>query len=104
MPEFRFHSISGEQVDRISPNYVAIILTISRLGLLPVIFCLFVTELWPLIDVRMLFLLNVFTFYCSISLELGLLLHEKNCSGAIVRFSDNSSSFFTVRYFIAAEF
>ena len=46
-------------MDRISPNFVfAFILTISRLGLLHVIFCLFVTELWPLIDVRILFLLN----------------------------------------------
>ena len=51
--------ISGEQMDRISPNFLdAFILTISRLGLLPVIFCLFVTELWPLIDVRILFLGN----------------------------------------------
>ena len=33
-------------MDRISPNFVyAFILTISRLGLLPVIFGLFVTEL-----------------------------------------------------------
>ena len=43
-------------MDRISPNFVyAFILTISRLGLLPVIICLFVTELWPLIDVRIVF-------------------------------------------------
>ena len=59
-------------MDRISTNFVyAFILTISRLGLLPVSFCLFVTELWPLI-VRILFLLNIFRFSCSISLELGL--------------------------------
>ena len=82
MSEFRFDSISGEEMDRISPNFVyAFILTISRLGLLYVIFCLFVSELWPLINVRILFLLNVFTFYCSISLELDLLPHEKRCSG-----------------------
>ena len=36
------------------------ILTRSRLGLLAVIFCLFVTELWPLIHVRILFPLNLF--------------------------------------------
>ena len=82
MSEFRFHSISGEEMDRISPNFVyAFILTISRLGLLYVIFCLFVSELWPLINVRILFLLNVFTCYCSISLELDLLPHEKHYSG-----------------------
>ena len=43
MSEFRFHSIYGEQMDRISPNFVyAFILTISRLELLRVIFGLFV--------------------------------------------------------------
>ena len=51
----------------------------------------FCTMSWPLIDVRILFLLNVFRFSCLISLELGILLHEKPCSGAKVRFSDNSS-------------
>ena len=56
------------QMDIISLNFVyAFILTISRLGLLPVIFCLFVIELWPLIDVRVLFLLNIFRFFCSMS-------------------------------------
>ena len=54
-------------------NFIyAFILTISRLGLLSVNFCLFVTELWPLIDVRILFLLNVLIFPCLISLEIGL--------------------------------
>ena len=82
-------------MDRISPNFVyAFILTISRLGLLPVIFGLFVTELWPLIDARILFLLNVFRIFYSISIELGLFTaRKKRCSGAIVRFSDNSSFF-----------
>ena len=38
-------------MDRISRNFVyALILTIFRLGLLPVIFCLFVIELWPLMS------------------------------------------------------
>ena len=61
-------------MDRISPNFVnAFILTISRLVLLPVILCLFVTGLWPLFDVKILFLLNAFRFSCSISLETGLL-------------------------------
>ena len=51
--ECRFHPISWERIDRIWPNFVcALILTISRLGLLPAIFRKVVTELWPLIDVR----------------------------------------------------
>ena len=51
-------------MDKISQNFVhAFILTISRLGFLPVYVCLFVTMSWPLIVVRILFLLNVFTFY-----------------------------------------
>ena len=54
-------------MNRISPNFVhAFILTISRLGLLPVISGLFVTELWPLHDVK------IFRFSSTISLELGL--------------------------------
>ena len=70
-------------MDRISPNFVyAFILTRSRLGLLHVIFCFFVRE--PLINVRNLFLLNIF-------MNLAFLQHEKRCSGTIVRFSDNSS-------------
>ena len=69
-------------MDRISLNFVyAFILIISRLGLLPVIFCSFVTELWPLIDVRIYFLLNIFRiwpFYCmksaadSVTILVGL--------------------------------
>ena len=55
------------------------------LELLAVIFCKFVRELWPLIDVRTTLPLNILR-------NSGLLLHAKHCSGAIVRFSDNSSS------------
>ena len=40
----------------------ALIMTTSRLGLLAVIFCFFVTELWPLIDVSEF-------CTCSISLD-----------------------------------
>ena len=48
-------------MDKILPNFeCALILTRSRLGLLPVIFCKFVTELWPSIDVRISFPLNIF--------------------------------------------
>ena len=48
-------------MDRISPNFLyAFILTRSSFELPPVIFCSFVTELWPLIGVRILFLLNIF--------------------------------------------
>ena len=45
------------------------ILTRSRLGLLPVIFCLFVTELWPLIDM-ILFLLNIFRTWAFLQHEM----------------------------------
>ena len=38
----------------------AFIMKRSRLGLLAVIFRLFVTELWPLIDVRISFPVNIF--------------------------------------------
>ena len=42
MSEFRFRSISLEQIDRISSNFVyALVLIRSRFGLLPVIFCNF---------------------------------------------------------------
>ena len=94
MSEFCFHSISGEQMDRISPNFVyAFILTISRLGFVTVT-CIFVTELWPLIDVRIffpaqclqIFLLNIFRTW-------PFLLHKKRCNGAIVRFSDLCKQF-----------
>ena len=70
-------------MDRISQNFVyAYILTISRLEWLPVIFCSFVTELWPLIDARILFLLNLlifllyiirtWPFYCMKRAAMGL--------------------------------
>ena len=59
-PKFHFRSISWEQMDRISPNFIyAFMLTISRLGLLHFIFCTFVTELWPLIYSKILFPLNI---------------------------------------------
>ena len=59
------HSVRHlEETDRISPNVVyTLILTRSRLGLLHIIFCALVIELWPLINVRILFrisfLLNI---------------------------------------------
>ena len=69
-------------MDRMLLNFVyAFILTRSRLLLIPVMFCLFVTELWPLSEYRLR----------SISLELGVLQHENSCSGDIVRFSDKPS-------------
>ena len=58
--EFRFRSISWEQFDRIRPNFVCTsTLTRSSLGLLPVIFRKILTELRPLIDVRISFPLNI---------------------------------------------
>ena len=70
--EFRFRSKKLEQIGRIRPDFVcALILTRSRLGLLPVIFREFVTELVPLIDVRFSFPINIlrtnaynFTKFC----------------------------------------
>ena len=56
----RFRSISWEQIDGIWPNFVhVLILTISRLGLLCVNFRKFIIELWPLIDFRISFPLNI---------------------------------------------
>ena len=72
----------------LSQNFVCVqylellILTRSMLGLLAVKFRKNVRELWPLIDVRIS--LNILRNY-------GLFLHTKHCSGAIVKFSDNSS-------------
>ena len=58
--EFRFRSISWEQIDRIGPNFVCTSsLTRSSLGLLPVIFRKILTVLRPLIDVRISFPLNI---------------------------------------------
>ena len=51
MSDFCFRSISLEQMDRISSNFVnALILTRSGLVLLPVIFRKFVKELRPLMS------------------------------------------------------
>ena len=62
MSDFRFRSISGDQIDSIIPNFVfALILTRSRLGLLRVIFRKFITEVWPFrINVGISFPLNIF--------------------------------------------
>ena len=60
MSEFHFHSISWERIDGIWPDFAsALILTRSRLGMLRVSFCKFIRELWPLIDVKISFPLNI---------------------------------------------
>ena len=64
--------------------YDFFILTRSTLGLLAVIFRKFVRELCPSIDVRITLPLNILR-------NSVLLLYAKHCSGAIVRFSYNSS-------------
>ena len=47
-------------MDRISPNFIyAFILTRSTLGVLHIIFCTFLPELWPLIYSKNWFLLNI---------------------------------------------
>ena len=72
-------------MDIFGPNFIYLfILTRSTLGLIAVIFRKFVRELWPLIDFRITFPLNILR-------NSGLLLHAKDCSGALVRFFDNSS-------------
>ena len=59
-PKFCFISISWEQIDRISTNFIyAFILTRSSLRLLHVIFRSFVPELWPLIYAKISFPLNI---------------------------------------------
>ena len=58
--EFRFRSISLEWIHGIWPNVAyALILTTSRMGLLRVNFRKFIRELWPFIDVRISFPLNI---------------------------------------------
>ena len=55
-PKFCFRSISWEQMDRISPNFIyAFKLPRSTLGLLHIIFPTFVPELWPLIYAKISF-------------------------------------------------
>ena len=59
-PKFPFPSLSWEQMDRISPNFIyAFILTKSLLGLLHIIFFTFVPELWPLIYAIILYPFNI---------------------------------------------
>ena len=59
-PKFCFRSIYWEQIDRISPNFIyAFICTRSSLGLLNIISRTFLLELWPLINAKNLFPLNI---------------------------------------------
>ena len=70
MLKFYFYTIILEQIDRISSKFVyALMLTRSRLGLLPVIFQKFVTELWPLIDVRRKDEYNLTNFCICINID-----------------------------------
>ena len=60
MSEFCYCSISWEQIDRIWPYFAyALILSRSRSGLLHINFCKFIMELWPLVNVRISFPLNI---------------------------------------------
>ena len=55
-----FFSVSSEQMDEFWYNFVyALIYTRSMLFRMHVIFGQFSTELWPFIDVRILFMLNI---------------------------------------------
>ena len=47
--EIRFQSIYGEQVYRISSSFICIYIdSYSRLGLIPVSFCIFITEFFAI--------------------------------------------------------
>ena len=60
MQKFRFRSLSWEQIDRISPNFIyAFILTRSTMGLLHIIFRTFVPVLFPLIYAKISFPFNI---------------------------------------------
>ena len=60
MSEFRLCSISWELICGFWSKFVyALILTRCRFGWLNNIFCSFSTELWPLIDVEILYMLNI---------------------------------------------
>ena len=77
--DFRHNFVSAQYLENEKTEFRQIlyefILARSRLGLLPVKFCLFVTELWSLIDVRISFPLNIFRtwpFYSMKSAAVGL--------------------------------
>ena len=58
--KFCFRSISWDQIDRISPNFIyAFTLTKSSIGLIHLILFTFVPELWPLMYVKIYFPLNI---------------------------------------------
>ena len=42
--------------------------------------------------------------FCLVSVELGILQHEKRCNGTILRFSNNSYSFISSLVFNAVKF
>ena len=64
-------------MDRISPNFLyAFILTISSLGLLHIIFCTYVPELWPLISQKKLFLLNILGTNGQILTKLSITIYS----------------------------
>ena len=67
-----------------SKLYISIYTDKIYVGIVSCHFSQFVRELWPFIDVRLMLPLNILR-------HSGLLLHARYCSGAIVRFSDNSS-------------
>ena len=59
-PKFHFCSLSWQQIDRLAPNFIyAFTLTRSSLGLLHIIFCIFILKLWSLIYSKISFPLNI---------------------------------------------
>ena len=111
-PKFCFRSISWEQMDRISLNFIyAFILTSLRstLGLLQIIFPTFLPELWPLIYAKISFLFNTlitngqnFTkFYICIHIDeiyLGIVTHHFSHICTWVMVLDKRQNFISVQY------
>ena len=72
MPELHFSSFSWEHIDWIQQILCMHSCWQDLGGNCFLLFFALIFESWPLFDVRILFLLNVFRFSCLISLELGI--------------------------------
>ena len=99
-------------MDRSSPNFInAFILTISKLGLLHIIFRTFVPELWPLIYSKILFPLNILRTNGQIFIKLYITIYTYKIYVGIVtcscHFSHICTSVMTLelsQYFISVQY
>ena len=84
---FVFHSISWELTIILSPNFIyAFILIRSSLGLLHVIFGIFVPELWPLNYAKILFPFNILRTNSQNFTKFYICIHiDKICVGIVTR-------------------